>query len=78
MGLLDMFKDKAAELMQGAKDQVTDLTGADPTIEDVVGGATEQADQVAQTVDAAGQEGQNLVENVETDARDAVNKTIGE
>jgi hypothetical protein len=27
MGLFDMFKDKAAELIQGAKDQIGEVTG---------------------------------------------------
>ena len=29
MGLLDKFKDKAADLAQGAKDRVSDATGID-------------------------------------------------
>jgi len=29
MGLLDRFKDKAGDLVQGAKDKVTDATGVD-------------------------------------------------
>jgi len=29
MGLLDRFKDKAEEMVQGAKDSVSDVTGLD-------------------------------------------------
>jgi hypothetical protein len=42
-----MFKDKAAELMQGAKDQVSELTGAELAVDGVIDGAAEQADQIA-------------------------------
>ncbi|MCW2881565.1 MAG: hypothetical protein JWQ95_5665 [Sphaerisporangium sp.] len=78
MSLFDMFKDKAAELVQGAKDKVAELTGAELTVDGVIGGATEQADQVAQTVEGIQQEGQNLVEGTETTATDTVNKILGE
>jgi hypothetical protein len=78
MGLFDMFTDKAAELVQSAKDQITELIGTESTLGGVVDGATEQANQVAQTADDISQEGQNLAENTETAAGDAVNKTLGE
>ena len=29
MGLLDKFKDKAGEMVQGAKDQISETTGVD-------------------------------------------------
>jgi hypothetical protein len=78
MGLFDTFKDKAAELVQGAKDQVSEFTGTEPTIDGLVGGASEHADQAAQAADDFSQEGQNLAENTETAAGDAVNKYLGE
>jgi hypothetical protein len=51
MGLFDMFKDKATELLQSAKDQVSELTG----VELPVDGLIDQASQTAGIVTDAGQ-----------------------
>jgi hypothetical protein len=47
-----MFKDKAAELIQGAKDQVSEVTGIDLQPEAL----TDQIDQVTGSVTEAGQD----------------------
>ena len=43
MSLFDMFKDKATELLQGAKDKVSELTGIELPTE----GVTDQVGQAA-------------------------------
>jgi hypothetical protein len=54
MGLFDMFKDKAAELIQTAKDQVSDLAGVDlpaagETVTEQVQQATDQVSDIPGT-----------------------------
>jgi hypothetical protein len=51
MSLFDMFKDKATELLQGAKDQVGELTGVELPVDGVI----DQAGQTAGNVTDAGQ-----------------------
>jgi hypothetical protein len=56
MSLFDMFKDKATELLQGAKDQVSELTGVELPVDGVI-------DQVGQTAGNVTDTGQNLADN---------------
>lgn len=85
MGLFDMLKEKATELLQGAAGQVSDVVGADSVsgAADQVGGAVaEGADQLTQATDAMHEGGQNLVETTEAAgseaATDAANRLLGE
>jgi hypothetical protein len=55
MSLFVMFKEKAAELLQGAKDQVSELTGVDLPVDGVI-------DQVEQTAGSVTDAGQNLAD----------------
>lgn len=63
MGLLDKFKDKAGDLVQGAKDKVSDATGID----------------VDATLDAAGSavEGSESLSDAAGSFRDAKDKLTG-
>jgi hypothetical protein len=70
MGLFDIFKDKAAELIQGAKEQVSDLTGVDLPAD----GVTDQVDQVTGSVAEAGQ---NLADTAEGAVSDAIDPLTG-
>jgi hypothetical protein len=87
MGLLDMFKDKASELLQGASDKVSEATGIDLPIGDVADQVTESTDglgettqgladaagdQVTQATDSLGEAGQNLADT----ATDSVGEAI--
>lgn len=62
MGLFDIIKDKAAELLSGASDKVNDLTGAELP-------GTEAADQLEQSADnladTAATAGQNLTDTAQ-------------
>jgi hypothetical protein len=52
MSLFDMIKDKATELLGGASEKVSDLTGVDLPIGDAAG----QVEQTAADVTGAGQD----------------------
>ncbi|MDX6293307.1 MAG: hypothetical protein QOH50_2382 [Kribbellaceae bacterium] len=64
MGLLDMFKDKASELLQGASDKVSEATGIDLPIGDV-------ADQVTESTDGLGETTQGLADAAGDQVADA-------
>ncbi len=53
MGLMDMFKEKAGDLVQGAKDKVSDVTGidVDQTL-DAAGSAVEGTDNLVSAADS--------------------------
>jgi uncharacterized protein YjbJ (UPF0337 family) len=77
MGLFDMFKDKAAELIQSAKEQVGEVTGIDvqAPIDELIGTAPATVTQTGQdlTDNAAG----NVAE-VSQNLTDTVDKTIND
>jgi hypothetical protein len=65
MGLFDVFKEKAAELLSGAGDKVSEVTGVElPDAEAVT-------DQVSQSVDGVAESAQG-VGDVATDAASGV------
>jgi hypothetical protein len=92
MGLLDMFKDKAAELIQTAKDQVSDRTGVDLQAGDSAAEQVQQAaEQVSDTagidtqadalIDTAGSvtdAGQNAADTAHDAVNDATDKLTGQ
>lgn len=55
MSLFDMFKEKATELLGGAGDKVSELTGVDLTGCEAVEQATQSATDLADTATAAGE-----------------------
>jgi hypothetical protein len=63
MSLFDTFKQKATELLQGAKDQASELTGVELPVDGLI-------DQAGQTVDDAADAGQNLA--------DTATETVGQ
>lgn len=65
MGLFDIIKDKATELLGGATDKVNDLTGAD-----LPGG--EAADQLAQATDNLTDTAQDITGSVAEAADSAI------
>jgi hypothetical protein len=76
MGLLDMFKDKAAELIQGAKEQVSEVIGIDGVtdqIDQIEGSATEAGQNLADTGQNLADTGQNLADTGQNIADTAVN-----
>jgi hypothetical protein len=93
MGLFDMFKDKATELVQTAKEQVTDLTGLDLPAGDgateLVQQATEQVSDIAGTglqpdtlIDTAAgsitEASQNAADTAQNAVNDATDKLAGQ
>jgi hypothetical protein len=74
MSLFDMIKGKAAELLTGASDKVSDLTGIDLPGGEIADQLTRSADGLADTrqnlADAAGTVGETSTGTV-TDATDA-------
>jgi hypothetical protein len=53
MGLLDRFKDKAGELVQGAKDSVSDVTGIDTDkLVDAAGSVSDAAGSLSDAVES--------------------------
>jgi hypothetical protein len=59
MNLFDMIKGKAAELLTGASDKVSELTGIDLPGGDI-------ADQLTQSADGLADAGQNLADTAGT------------
>jgi methyl-accepting chemotaxis protein len=94
MGLFDMFKDKAAELIQTAKDQVNDLTGIDlpaagETIAEQTQQATEQVSDIAgnhlqpdtlinTATDSIADAGQNAADTAHDAVNNATDKLTGQ
>jgi hypothetical protein len=64
MNLSDMFKDKATELLQGATGKVSELTGVELPLGDVV----DQAGQAAADITGAGQNLTDTATGAVTDA----------
>jgi hypothetical protein len=53
MGLLDKFKDKAGDLVQGAKDKVSDATGVDTDkMLDVAGNVVDAGHSLSEAADS--------------------------
>jgi hypothetical protein len=67
MSLFDMIKDKATELLGGAGEKVTELTGIDLPVGEAAGQVTESAAEVTEAgqgfVDTASAHGQDVVES---------------
>jgi hypothetical protein len=93
MGLFDTFNDKAAQLIQTAKDQVSDLTGVDlpaagDTVTEQVQQATEQVSDIAGTgiqadtlIDTAAgsvtEAGRNAADTADDAVNDVTDKLTG-
>jgi hypothetical protein len=77
MSLFDMFKEKASELLGGAGDKVSELTGVDLTGGEAVEQATQSATDLADTATAAGE---GLVDSATTAGEGLVDSagTIGD
>ncbi|WP_410643250.1 hypothetical protein [Amycolatopsis sp. lyj-346] len=73
MSLFDMIKDKASELLGGASEKVSDLTGVDLPI-------GETTDQVAESAANVTESGQNIADSATAQGMDALGATgpIGE
>lgn len=78
MGLLDMFKEKAAEFLQGAKDQASDATGVDLSSGDLAEAAAEPLAETGQNIaDTATEAGQDLTATAEDAVADVTDKLPG-
>lgn len=78
MGLLDMFKDKAAEFLQGAKDKASDVTGVDLSAGDLTETAAGPIAETGQNIaDTATQAGQDLTATADDAIADAKDKLPG-
>jgi hypothetical protein len=71
MGLFDTLKEKAAELIHGAKDQVSEVTGLDLQ-PDAVG---DRIDEIAGSVTEAGQ---NVADTAEGTVKDVTDPLTGQ
>jgi hypothetical protein len=71
MNTFDMLKNKATELIQGVKDQITELTGVEPPID----GLIDQANQAAGDI---GQTAHNLADSAGTTVTDTTHKLTGQ
>ncbi|WP_439379678.1 hypothetical protein [Amycolatopsis lexingtonensis] len=70
MSLFDMIKDKATELLGGAGEKVSDLTGIDLPV-------GEAADQVAQSAAEVTESGQDIVDSASAQGMDALGAVDG-
>ncbi|WIX98011.1 hypothetical protein QRX60_28475 [Amycolatopsis mongoliensis] len=68
MSLFDVFKDKAAELLGGASEKVSEVVGVDLPI-------GEAADQVAQSAAEVTETGQGVVDAVSAQGADVLDAT---
>lgn len=68
MSLFDMIKDKATELLGGAGEKVSDLTGIDLPV-------GEAADEVTQSAADVTESGQNIVDTASAQGMDALGAT---
>jgi hypothetical protein len=91
MGLFDMFKDKAAELIQAAKEQVGEVTGIDlqAPVDELIGSAgdtvTQAGQDLADNAGSAAEVGKNLADTAAGSAAevgqnlaDTADKTIND
>ncbi|MCW2642118.1 MAG: hypothetical protein JWP76_4424 [Dactylosporangium sp.] len=91
MGLFDMFKDKAAELIQTAKEQVGEVTGIDlqTPVDELIDSAnttvTQAGQDLADNAGSAAEVGQNLADTAAGSAAevgqnlaDTADKTIND
>jgi len=70
MSLFDMIKDKATELLGGAGEKVSELTGIDLPV-------GEAADQVAQSAAEVTESGQDIVDSASAQGMDALGAVEG-
>ncbi|WP_284745700.1 hypothetical protein [Amycolatopsis sp. RTGN1] len=68
MSLFDMIKDKAAELLGGASEKVSDLTGVDLPVSEAVDGVAQSAAEVTES-------GQNIVDTASAQGMDVLGAT---
>jgi hypothetical protein len=68
MSLFDMIKDKTTELLGGASEKVSDLTGIDLPVGEAVG-------QVAQSAADVTESGQNIVDTASAQGMDVLGAT---
>jgi hypothetical protein len=76
MGLFDIIKDKAAELMSGASDKVNDLTGAELPGAEAADQLAQSADNVADTAATTGQDLTDTAQDVTGSASEAADNAI--
>ncbi|WP_206795462.1 hypothetical protein [Amycolatopsis sp. MtRt-6] len=70
MSLFDMIKDKAAELLGGASEKVSEVVGVDVPIGEAAG-------QVAQSATEVAESGQGVVDAVSAQGADALDAAAG-
>jgi hypothetical protein len=78
MGLFDVIKDKAAELLSGANDKVKDLTGVELPGTEAADQLAQSADDVAETATTAGQDVTDTAQNITGSAAEAADNPITE
>jgi hypothetical protein len=75
MGLFDMVKEKVSELLSGAGDKVTELTGAELPGTEVADQLTQSAETVADTTQGLTDTATGAVEDLTGSASDAITDT---
>ena len=76
MGLFDIIKDKAAELLSGTSDKVNDLTGAELPGAEATDQLAQSADNLADTAATAGQELTDTAQDITGPASEAAYNAI--
>jgi hypothetical protein len=75
MGLFDIIKDKAAELLSGATDKVNDLTGTELPGTETTDQLAQSAGNLTDTAATAGQDITDTAQNITDSASDAITDT---
>ncbi|CAM3731467.1 hypothetical protein KIPE111705_22085 [Kibdelosporangium persicum] len=77
MGIFDIIKDKVSELMSGAGDKVTELTGAELPGAEATDQLTQSAGDFTDTAAAAGQDLAGTTQGLSDTVTDAANDLTG-
>jgi hypothetical protein len=78
MGLFDIIKDKAAELLSGASDKVKDLTDTELPGTEATDQLEQSAGNVAETATTVGQDLTETAQNLTGSAAEAADNAIAE
>jgi uncharacterized protein YjbJ (UPF0337 family) len=78
MGLFDIIKEKVGELVSGAGDKVTELTGAELPGGEVVDQATQAAGNVGETAQGVADTATGAVQDVTGSASEAATNALGD
>lgn len=73
MGLFDIVREKASELLGGAGDKVSELTGTELPGQDAVDQLTQSADNVTETAQGVGETATGAAQDVTDSATESVN-----